>query len=67
MSITRWPNAEVAVTMRSLSPTQRAVEVSISTRTPGVAARILGSVSYRVLHQAHCPVAVVRPSTNGGD
>jgi len=28
-----------------------------------VAARILGSVSYRVLHQAHSPVAVVRPAT----
>ncbi len=39
-SSTRWPNAEVAVTIRSHSPTRRFVVRSTSTFAPGVSSRI---------------------------
>jgi nucleotide-binding universal stress UspA family protein len=45
-----------------VAASQGARMLVVGTRGRGnVAAMLLGSVSYRVLHQAHCPVAVVRP------
>ncbi len=70
----KYPHVRIRVTVPRTSPVEALVAESEQAELLVIGSRglgpfrgmLLGSVSEAVLHQAHCPVVVVRPNGHGG-